>query len=47
MMKKPIKTAMPKAAAESKKVMKPLVGKLPATKLSASTSTGAGRRIVN
>jgi hypothetical protein len=27
--------------------MKPLVGKLPATKLSASTSTGSGRRIVN
>jgi hypothetical protein len=46
-MKKPIKTATLKAAAESKKVMKPLVGKLPATKLSASTSAGAGKRIVN
>ena len=46
-MKKPIKTAAPKAATGAKKVMKPLVGKLPATKLSASTSTGSGRRIVN
>jgi hypothetical protein len=47
MMKKPIKTAMPKMVSESKKVMKPLTGKLPATKLSASTSTGNGKRIVN
>lgn len=47
MMKKPIKTAMPKMASDSKKVMKPLAGKLPATKVSTSTSTGSGRRIVN
>ena len=46
-MKKPIKTAMPKMAAESKKVMKPLGGKSLVPKISASTSTGSGRRIVN
>jgi hypothetical protein len=42
MMKKPIKTTMPKAVEDSKKAMKPLI-----TKVSTRTSTGNGKRIVN
>ncbi len=47
MMKKPIKTAMPKVTIGAKKVMKPLAAKAPLAKASASASTGSGRRIVN
>jgi hypothetical protein len=45
MMKKPIKTAMPKVAA-GKKIAKPLVVKSP-VKTSVSISTANGRRAVN
>jgi hypothetical protein len=47
MMKKPIKTAMPKMEAGSKKV-KPLLTKQPLVgRTSTSTSTANGRRAVN
>ena len=47
MMKKPIKTSMPKAATGAKKVMKQPLPKPLAPKTTVSTSTANGRRAVN